>query len=109
MDPNSPRSPLGYDGGSETAYNPCLPVELNDTEAEVIKGDSIGDTLYSERFVLATIIKLTEFDDKNEALEADLCSLWDMTIEKDVVKLLLEHSVLEVFANAIQNSQVNIY
>lgn len=71
-------------------------------------GDSIGDTLYSERFVLKTIIRLTKSDDQplreDEAFEADLCSLWDMTIETDVIKLLLEHSCLEIFANAIQSS-----
>lgn len=89
------------DSEPPTAYN----LELNDAEAKEIKGDSIGDTLYSERFVLSTILKLTKLDDrKDEAFEKDLCSLWDMTIEKDVVKLLLEHSVLEIFTDAIQNS-----
>lgn len=95
------------DGDTDTLYNPSLPSELNDDEAEGIKGDSIGDTLYSERFVLSTLLKLTKEDrplSENEKFESDLCSLWDMTIEKDVIKLLLEHSVLEIFSNCIQNS-----
>lgn len=96
------------DADAAPTCNPSLPTELDDAEAEGIKGDSIGDTLYSERFVLTTILKLIQSKHgplrEDEAFESDLCSLWDMTIEKDVIKLLLEHSVLEVFANAIQSS-----
>lgn len=92
------------DNHEPTAFNPSLPEVL----AETIKGDSIGDTLYSERFVLSTILRLTKLDDKplseDEEFEANLCSLWDMTIERDVVKLLLEHGVLEVFSSSIQHS-----
>lgn len=92
----------------DSAFNPSLPAELNDAEAVGIKGDSIGDTLYSERFVLSTLLKLTKLDDRplreDEQFETDLCSLWDMTIETDVIKLLLKHSVLEIFSTCIQNS-----
>lgn len=44
-------------------------------------------------------------DDKE--FEKILCNLWDMTIEKDVVKLLLKHGVLEIFAGIIQSTEDN--
>lgn len=69
-----------------------------------------GDTLYSERFVLSILLNLTKIekplsDDKE--FEKILCNLWDMTIEKDVVRLLLKHGVLEIFAGIIQSTEDN--
>lgn len=77
--------------------------ELDTETKEKIKGDAIGNTLYSARFVLKTLMELKEQNGKNidESFEKDLELLWDMTIEKDVVKMLLEYGVLEVFANII--------
>ncbi|XP_055701814.1 protein saal1-like, partial [Phlebotomus papatasi] len=66
-----------------------------------------GESLYSERFVLSTLIKLTKMEENEELsedFEKDLCILWDMTIEKDVIRLLLSHNVLELFAQIIQTS-----
>lgn len=89
--------------------NPTITTDLIE-DLEKIKGDSIGDTLYSSRFVLKTLIKLTNFTststlEEDEEFEKDLCILWDMTIEKDVVLLLLEHNVLELFASIIQTNE----
>ncbi|XP_037036018.1 protein saal1 [Bradysia coprophila] len=88
--------------------NPTITTDIIE-DLEKIKGDSIGDTLYSSRFVLKTLIKLTNFTssstlEQDEDFEKDLCILWDMTIEKDVVQLLLEQNVLELFANIIQTN-----
>lgn len=72
-----------------------------------LRGDAIGDTLFSERFVLRTLINLSKLDkslQEDEAFENDLCVLWDMTLVTDVSKVLLEHSVLEVFSGLIQQS-----
>ncbi|CRK96886.1 CLUMA_CG010016, isoform A [Clunio marinus] len=79
--------------------------ELNDDERNKMKGDAIGDTLYSERFVLKTLMELKERKELDENFEKNLCLLWDMTIEKAVVKLLLEYSVLELFASIIEASE----
>ncbi|CAO1314955.1 unnamed protein product [Diamesa hyperborea] len=89
---------------SRVPYN--LTIEENDIDSETVvkmKGDAIGDTLYSERFLLKTLLELTSQNGKKleESFEKDLCFLWDMTIEKSVVKLLLEHSVLELFSGII--------
>lgn len=81
--------------------------QLDENEREKMKGDAIGDTLYSERFVLKTLMELKEQNGKkiDESFENDLCLLWDMTVEKAVVKLLLEYSVLELFTNIIETTQ----
>ncbi|GAB0098217.1 uncharacterized protein DMENIID0001_139280 [Sergentomyia squamirostris] len=75
---------------------------------EKLKGDRIGNSLYSERFVLSTLIALTKMDlseSLSEDFEKDLCILWDMTIEKDVIRLLLTHNVLELFTQIIQGTE----
>lgn len=98
-------------------FNPTLSDDLQD-EADRIRGDAIGETLYSSRFVLQTLIKLQEYltDGRmdpdhqppplsdNESFERDLCTLWDMSIDKDVVQLLLEKEVLDLFAVMIVGS-----
>lgn len=89
--------------------NPTITHDIID-DLEKIKGDSIGDTLYSSRFVLKTLIKLTDFTsrgtlEQDEDFEKDLCILWDMTIEKAVVQLLLEHNVLELFSGIIATNE----
>lgn len=92
----------------QTCYNPSITDDLKDEDLEKMKGDAIGNTLYSERFVLSTLIKLTKLNvnlNDDEEFEKDLCSLWDMSIEKDVVELLLEHKVLELFSNIIKQTE----
>ncbi|XP_067631774.1 uncharacterized protein [Eurosta solidaginis] len=88
--------------------NPSAPLHPDDGQDDEdlsrIRGDAIGNTLYSERFVLSTLLKLTKNEKElaeNKSFENDLCSMWDMTIEEDVVLLLLEHNVLELFAHCI--------
>lgn len=78
--------------------------QLDSETMKKMKGDAIGDTLYSERFVLKTLMELKEQNGTkiDESFEKDLCLLWDMTIERSVVKLLLEYSVLELFTSIIE-------
>ena len=91
------------------SYNPTLTEnECADNELELLKGDAIGDTLYSERFVLNTLLKLGQLNkdlQEEDEVERDLCSLWDMTLEEDVVKYLLDHDVLELFASIIKTTE----
>ncbi|XP_055685921.1 protein saal1 [Lutzomyia longipalpis] len=86
-------------------YNPSS--EECEIDQEKLRGDAIGDSLYSERFVLSTLIKLTKFEENeelSEEFEKDLCILWDMTIDRDVIRLLLTHNVLELFTQIIQST-----
>uniref|UniRef100_A0A8D8EY77 Protein saal1 n=2 Tax=Culex pipiens TaxID=7175 RepID=A0A8D8EY77_CULPI len=75
---------------------------------EKLKGDRIGETMYSERFVLSTVLKLPQLDGplaEDEDFEKDLCSLWDMTIEADVVLFLLKHDVVELLIGLAEGSK----
>ncbi|XP_077296579.1 protein saal1 [Arctopsyche grandis] len=77
--------------------------------ADAVKGDVIGSTAYSQRFVLNCLIKLTDVENvesASEFIEKDLCTMWDMTTEKDVSKFLIEHDAVEIF-NAILISSNN--
>uniref|UniRef100_A0A1B6MPX7 Protein SAAL1 n=1 Tax=Graphocephala atropunctata TaxID=36148 RepID=A0A1B6MPX7_9HEMI len=71
-----------------------------------IKGDAIGDTVYSERFVLKTLIQLSQYKDDmwSEDLESDLCILWDMTATPAVVLFLMKHDCLSLLATLIQST-----
>lgn len=66
-------------------------IELDDDTEAKLKGDAIGDTMYSQTFVAKTLLKLSDMQ-WNKELEEELCSLWDMTVEKDVCAYLFELS-----------------
>lgn len=71
-----------------------------------VTGDVIGDTAYSERFVLKILLKLANLDTlkleiNEKSFEDDLCILWDMTAERDVVLFLQKHDVLKLFNFAL--------
>uniref|UniRef100_A0A182K444 Protein SAAL1 n=1 Tax=Anopheles christyi TaxID=43041 RepID=A0A182K444_9DIPT len=76
---------------------------------QTLKGDRIGETMYSERFVLSTILKLSKQGNRlleeDDEFEQDLCNLWDMTIEPDVVRFLLEQDVIELFLALAADSE----
>ncbi|XP_063702691.1 uncharacterized protein LOC134832559 [Culicoides brevitarsis] len=82
--------------------------DVDSSLIEKVKGDPIGNTLYSQRFVLATLMKLTKGLEKpiseDEDFEKDLCTLWDQTVEPDVVKFLLEYNFLELFTAALDEN-----
>nr|CAI5860609.1 unnamed protein product [Callosobruchus analis] len=65
-----------------------------------LKGDAIGETLYSESFVLKTLIQFSDLK-WSQQVEEDLCFLWDMTIEKDVCKYLFNMSYPSLACSAI--------
>lgn len=97
----------GSSSSAAISFNPAMTDDLLE-DMEAIKGDAIGNTLYSSRFVLRTLLRLN--DNKAishplaEDFEKDLCTLWDMTIEPDVVCLLLEHHMLEHFGTVIRDT-----
>ncbi|CAH0404605.1 unnamed protein product [Chilo suppressalis] len=80
--------------------------ETNLEAAASVAGDVIGDTAYSERFVLKILLKLANLDSlkdeiREKSFEDDLCTLWDMTAERDVVLFLQKHDVLNLFNFAL--------
>ncbi|XP_075991928.1 uncharacterized protein LOC142987206 [Anticarsia gemmatalis] len=86
------------------------PAEENVTAASEeptpVTGDAIGNTTYSERFVLRTLIKFANLNTlkeelKEKSFEEDLCVLWDMTAERDVVLFLQRYDALKLFNFAL--------
>ncbi|XP_023942364.2 uncharacterized protein LOC112048894 [Bicyclus anynana] len=79
--------------------------ESSENKEDTVTGDVIGDTAYSERFVLKLLLKFANLDTlkdemKEKSFEEDLCTLWDMTAERDVVLFLQKHDVLNLFCFA---------
>lgn len=77
--------------------------ENDDNTLESIKGDAIGNTMYSERFVLKTLLSLQNIE-WDENYENTLCTLWDMTIDKDVAIYLANHSFFDILIPTIENN-----
>ncbi|KAE8745448.1 hypothetical protein FOCC_FOCC007828 [Frankliniella occidentalis] len=69
-----------------------------------LKGDAIGSTLYSESALLKTLMTLSKEtgDNWSEQMEEQLCSLWDMTFEEDVITLLMQHDFVHLACHVIQ-------
>ncbi|KAG8234867.1 hypothetical protein J437_LFUL013154 [Ladona fulva] len=93
----------------QASMNPSLPDSMI-KDIDKMKGDAIGDTLYSERWVLKTLMKLSKEysnycnpDDYHleTSLEEDLSVLWDMTIEPAVAEFLMENNVVELITDVI--------
>ncbi|XP_022821111.1 uncharacterized protein LOC111352722 [Spodoptera litura] len=81
--------------------------QMEDAEtSSQVAGDVIGNTAYSERFVLKILLNFANLDRLKEELEKqsfvdDICVLWDMTMEKDVVLFLQKHEVLKLINFAL--------
>jgi len=92
---------------SEECCNPLLSEDLG-VPLDKMRGDAIGNTMYSERWVLKMLMKLAKLvpNDWCDDLETELCSLWDMTIEKDVVALLMKHDFLTIAQRLLEVSTI---
>ncbi|GJQ85055.1 hypothetical protein Trydic_g3717 [Trypoxylus dichotomus] len=65
--------------------------EIDKETISKLRGDAIGDTMYSQSSVIRILLQLSDIE-WNEKLEEDLCCLWDMTVEKDVCEYLYQLS-----------------
>ncbi|XP_059471251.1 protein saal1 [Neocloeon triangulifer] len=96
------------ENGSPAVACNCNPSITEDLEEDVekIKGDMIGDTVYSERWVLKCLMNITkkfteycqeeEIKELESSFEEDLCTIWDMAAEKDVAQFLAKHDILNL-------------
>lgn len=113
----------------EVVVNPCPPDDLEKEESEMLRGDAVGNTAYTHRWVLNTLITITQSlpkymgaesshsegeDGESEILELSdeveqsACQLWDMTAERDVALHLITLDVLdmrELVEEVIKNSK----
>ncbi|XP_044271963.1 uncharacterized protein LOC123015937 [Tribolium madens] len=76
--------------------------EIDPETASKLRGDAIGNTMYSERFVLNTLMQFSDLK-WSEEVENDLCFLWDMTEEKDVCEYLYHLSYSTLACTALTN------
>lgn len=45
---------------SQSIVNPSLPSELGEAECALLRGDAIGNTTYTNRWILNTLLKITQ-------------------------------------------------
>ncbi|XP_068144193.1 protein saal1 [Drosophila tropicalis] len=79
---------------------------------ERMRGDAVGDTMYSRRFVLQTLMRLSQQDEGplSQELEDALCKVWDMSVSRELVALLLENDAIGLLMYAITGSDdVRLY
>ncbi|XP_049778748.1 uncharacterized protein LOC126175805 [Schistocerca cancellata] len=78
-----------------------------ENDLQQMKGDRIGNTMYSERSVLKTLIKLSQITEFTSEFEEELCLLWDMTVEEDVVNFLMNNNFLDLATHIIMTIEDN--
>ncbi|VDP22867.1 unnamed protein product [Soboliphyme baturini] len=94
------------------------PSEQSDNEDKCC--DRIGETLYSEKFVLQLLVELCKIiESEAEAeepsstssgldldpdLDKEFCVLWDMSTDHDVVKLIAECDGARIFRNLLMTT-----
>ena len=104
--------------------NPSPP-PLTEEEKKTITADYIGETLFSKKWVLATLLKLYKHDtgdiyikeksgddneelDKlelNEKFEDEVCELWDICVNSDVAMFLYANEVKEVLIETLDKTK----
>lgn len=83
--------------------------EEENSQTEEIVGDSIGDTAYSQRFVIKCLMGLAkataDTGDTAEItmdyLDRELCLLWDMATDTHVVLFLIDHGAVHLIIQAL--------
>ncbi|XP_076234690.1 protein SAAL1 [Calliopsis andreniformis] len=81
--------------------------DIAGSEIEKLKGDTVGNTIYSSKWIISTLLSISKVPDDgwNEKLENDLCTLWDMTTEKDIVQFLLDNDFFKIAEFALNSSE----
>ncbi|CAL7950903.1 unnamed protein product [Xylocopa violacea] len=81
--------------------------EVAESEIEKLKGDTVGETLYSSKWIINILLSISKVheDGWNEKLESDLCTLWDMTTELDIVQFLVDHDFFQIAEFALNSSE----
>ncbi|ALC41540.1 CG30467, partial [Drosophila busckii] len=88
----------------------------DETDGELLermRADAVGETMYSKKYILQTLMKLSQQPAETGLgleLEDDLCKVWDMSVAPEVVSLLLENDAIELIMFAISSSDdVRLY
>jgi len=87
----SDASALAFASAS-SALTTSPPAEDDAEEVELLermRGDAVGDMMFSSQFILQTVLKLVELQSKSS-----LEQVWDMSVSPEVVTLLLENEAI---------------
>ncbi|XP_033321339.1 uncharacterized protein LOC117217669 [Megalopta genalis] len=81
--------------------------DIEESEIEKLKGDTVGSTLYSGKWIINVLLSISKIPENgwNEKLEADLCTLWDITTDKDVVQFLLDNDFYKIAEFSLKSSE----
>lgn len=80
------------------------PDDLSEQELETLRGDAVGNNLCSSKWIISTLMSLCEIHEKGwtEELENQLCILWDLSVEGEVVSHLMSHDFLKIAKNILE-------
>ncbi|KYQ57008.1 Protein SAAL1 [Trachymyrmex zeteki] len=72
--------------------------DVSKEELEVLKGDAVGNNLCSSKWIINTLMSLLKVDENGwtEELEDQLCTLWDLSMEGEVVSYLLSQDFFQI-------------
>ncbi|CAL1685494.1 unnamed protein product [Lasius platythorax] len=80
------------------------PEDLSEQELETLRGDAVGDNLCSSKWIISTLMSLCEIHENGwtEELESQLCILWDLSVEEEVVSHLMSHDFPKIAKNILE-------
>ncbi|XP_066603346.1 protein SAAL1 [Prorops nasuta] len=81
--------------------------DMNTDEMDTMKGDTVGDTVYSAKWIINTLLSLSKVNVTgwSNQLETDLCTLWDITAEKDIVAFLMNIDFINITSLTLETSE----
>ncbi|XP_061181312.1 protein saal1-like [Saccostrea echinata] len=110
------------DDSPSCARNPSPPPELQEN-TDLFEAGAIRNTTFSKHWLFSTLMKLIEEVDKendnkeveeggndfsvdvDEELQNELCELWDMSMNSEVVQFLHEFKAIDIFVGVIGKSK----
>ncbi|XP_062591161.1 protein saal1-like isoform X1 [Saccostrea cucullata] len=110
------------DDSPSCARNPSPPPELQENK-DLFEAGAIRNTTFSKHWLFSTLMKLIEEVDKerdnravgdgendfsvdvDEDLQNELCELWDMSMNSEVVQFLHEFKAIDIFVGVIGKSK----
>lgn len=81
------------------------PEDLSEQELETLRGDAVGDNLYSSKWIISTLMDLCKIHENGwtKELENQLCILWDLSAEGEVVSHLMSHDFPKIAKNILES------
>ncbi|XP_071557852.1 protein saal1-like isoform X2 [Temnothorax nylanderi] len=80
--------------------------DVSEQELEVLRGDALSNNLCSSKWIIKTLMSLCEIDKHGwtKELEDQLCILWDLSMEGEVVSHLISYDFPNIAKNTLMTS-----